>query len=1471
MDDDMYLEQELPSGFLTGIKFNVLTKGDLEKYSVIAIDAVNEVTDPKLGVPNPSSQCSTCSATDIKNCDGHAGIINLPMDIFHPYFVTEIIQILNRICPGCKSIRQDLRVKGDGVSKTLRMKHCQPKGCKYCVAYSKEWYPTMRFKVASKDLSVKNTSEIIVEVNEKVPKKFGNKNLSEVLPTDYWDFICKDSQQEHSFLKPNRRALSPAQVYNLLKDVDLRFIEKFVLKPESLFLSCFPVTPNCHRVMETVHMFSNGHKLIFDERTKAYKRLVDFKGQANELGSRVLDCLNLRSENSSSKYPSSSTSGLKWVKEVVLGKRSDNAFRMIVVGDPKIKLTEIGIPRHISERLLISEYLNSWNWEKLNICCNLRLLEKGEFYVRRKGNLVRICRMNELQIGDTVYRSLDEGDLVLINRPPSIHQHSLIALSVKVLPINSVVSINPLCCSPFRGDFDGDCLHGYIPQSIDSRVELRELVALDKQLINGQNGRNLLSLSQDSLTAAHLVRENGVFLNRFQMQQLENFCPHQLQWPAFVKAPSLRTPVWTGKQLFSMLLPPCFDFSSPPNGVEIRKGELLTSLDGSSWLRDTDRNIYSSLVERYQGKALDFLFAAQEVLCEWLSMRGFSVSLSDMYLSPDSFSRKCMIDEVSCGLQEAEKTCHIKQLMVDSGLVYLLRSGEEHQNAKVLEVERMCHSDKKSSVLGQVLVDGFKEVFHDIQNLIYQYASKDNSMLAMVKAGSKGNLLKLVQQGVCLGLQRSPVLSLFRFPRKLSCAAWNRQKVLGLNQKSHYTPECAESNIPYSVIESSFLTGLNPLECFVHSVSNRNNCFSENADLPGTLTRKLMFYLRDLYIAYDGTVRNAYGNQLVQFSYGLPKETSILDNSTHEVVGENAYACDAISGQPVGSLSACSISEAAYSALDQPISSLEMSPLLNLKKVLECGPRKTAADQTISLFLSKKLRRWIYGFEYGAIEVKRHLERVLFSDVVSTVMIIFSPQTRSRTQFSPWVCHFHICEETAKRRRLDAQSIVDALKRICNSSGKEAKLDLPKLQISSKDCSAVYGQKENNGTFCITVAAEISKGSPIQLDTVRDLVIPFLLRTVIKGFVEFKNVDILWNDLLKDSKSHKVCSGELYLRVSMSEHCEGAKFWSVLQNACLQIMDLIDWERSHPDNIYDTFCAYGIDAAWIYFLTSLKSAISETGKTILPEHLLLVADSLSATGEFIGLSAKGLRRQRNQLSVSSPFMQACFSNPGACFIKAAKEGTVDGLQGTLDAVAWGKKPSIGTGGHFDILYSGKGHNLAKPEGIYDLLCSQSSSQRENIKTGVPNGQKNMSDKCGVQSLCAYGDSTLKGHKSLEFISSSVLRSFYTLNDIRKMSLLLKLKLHRYPINHCLSEADKSFLMTALYFHPHRKEKIGSGLQDIKVGYHSEYQNSRCFLLVRTDGTIEDFSYHKCVRGALEIISPQIANNYGSTLLKSGKS
>ncbi|KAF7828324.1 DNA-directed RNA polymerase IV subunit 1 isoform X1 [Senna tora] len=1442
MDDDLFHEQKVPSGMITGLKLDIVTETDREYISALQINAVGQVTCSDLGLPNPSCECSTCGSKDRKFCEGHFGVIKFPFPVLHPYFLSEIAEILNKICPGCKSIRQELWFKG-AHSKSGNK---SPKGCKYCAGSSTGLYPTMKFKVSSTDL-FRRTS-IIVEINERNLRR--KRNLGTLLPADYWDFIPGDAQQEESCLKSNRRVLSPAQVETLLSDVDPSFVEKFVSRSDLVALSSFLVTPNSHRVTDIMHASSNENRLIFDDRTRAYKKLVDFRGTANELTSRVLDCLRISKLNPD-KTPENSfaaiqqkknaensctSSGLRWMKDVVLGKRNDHSFRTVVVGDPNLELSQIGIPCQIAESLQVPEYVNRQNKEKLVSCCELLLLEKGHVRASRKGKSILLYKKEQLQIGDIIYRPLNDGDMVLINRPPSIHPHSLIALFVRVLPISSVVSINPLCCSPLRGDFDGDCVHGYIPQSVGTRVELNELVALDRQLINEQSGRNLLSLGQDSLTAAYLLMEDGVLLNIYQMQQLQMFCPHNLKMPAIVKAYSSNAMFWTGMQLFSMLLPPDFDYSYPSSGIFISNGEFISQSESSGWLRDSDCNIFQSLVQCYHEKSLGFLYVAQTVLCEWLSMTGFSVSLSDLYLSSDFYSRKNMMEEIFYGLKEAEYACNFKQLLVDHYRDFLSGNGEENGSSLAVEAEHLNYDRQISAALSQGSVDAFRQVYRDIQSLAFKYGSKDNTLLVMSKAGSKGNILKLVQHSLCLGLQHSLVRLSFRIPHQLSCVAWNCQKELDSIQLCYDTPESFQSYIPFAVVENSFLTGLNPLECFVHSVTSRDSSFSDNADLPGTLTRRLMFFMRDLYLAYDGTVRSSYGNQLIKFSYDTDEESSSNISCQEYTIG----------GQPVGALSACAISEAAYSALDQPISLLETSPLLNLKNVLECGSKKKSGDQTVSLFLSEKLNRQRYGFEYGALEIKDHLERLKFSDIVSTVMIIFTPQRCGQVKLSPWVCHFHVSKEIFRKRKLKVHSVIDSLSQRCESIRTGSEINLPSLQISCKTCSVADNDIED--THCITVTIVENPSKPIQLDAVRASLIPYILGTAIKGLPEIKKVDILWNDRSKVSKSKSGSSGELYVRVTVSCNCASGRFWGDLVNHCLPIMNLIDWTRSHPENIRNLCSAYGIDAGWKYFLHSLESAISDTGKSVLPKHLLLVANSLSASGEFVGLNSKGMARQRQHASVSSPFVQACFSNPGSCFIKAAKAGVNDDLRGSLDALAWGNCPSMGTGGQFDIIYSNKEHELAKPVDLYNLL--EASAHKLDEKA-----QNYSSEK--------WSDRYKKGGyalKELKIFRESI-RSKLSFNDILKLTDSSKCILKKYSIDQQLNEKDKSTILRALRFHPRSNEKVGTGAKDINVGQHPEHKDTRCFFVVRDDGTVEDFSYRKCILGALDMIAPARANQF----------
>jgi ribosomal protein L24E len=66
------------------------------------------------------------------------------------------------------------------------------------------------------------------------------------------------------------------------------------------------------------------------------------------------------------------------------------------------------------------------------------------------------------------------------------------------------------------------------------------------------------------------------------------------------------------------------------------------------------------------------------------------------------------------------------------------------------------------------------------------------------------------------------------------------------------------------------------------------------------------------------------------------------------------------------------------------------------------------------------------------------------------------------------------------------------------------------------------------------------------------------------------------------------------------------------------------------------------------------------------------------------------------------------------------------------------------------------------------------------------------------------------------------------------------------------------LEKVLRYHPFCTEKIGCGVHYIKVDHHDSHSKSRCFFVVRTDGTVCDFSYHKCIKGKANAKNPSLA-------------
>ncbi|GFQ06629.1 protein dcl chloroplastic [Phtheirospermum japonicum] len=75
------------------------------------------------------------------------------------------------------------------------------------------------------------------------------------------------------------------------------------------------------------------------------------------------------------------------------------------------------------------------------------------------------------------------------------------------------------------------------------------------------------------------------------------------------------------------------------------------------------------------------------------------------------------------------------------------------------------------------------------------------------------------------------------------------------------------------------------------------------------------------------------------------------------------------------------------------------------------------------------------------------------------------------------------------------------------------------------------------------------------------------------------------------------------------------------------------------------------------------------------------------------------------------------------------------------------------------------------------------------------------------------------------------------------------------------EHEKNILERLLAYHPESEKKIGCGVDYITIGYHPNFESSRCLFIVRKDGELVDFSFWKCIKGLIRKNYPLYADSF----------
>lgn len=306
------------------------------------------------------------------------------------------------------------------------------------------------------------------------------------------------------------------------------------------------------------------------------------------------------------------------IRSNLMGKRSNFTSRCVITGDDSLKLTEVGVPVSVSRTLTVPEKVTDYNKNALQ-----KLVDAGEFKYIVLGNGSRSSKQTLLETGVTVERFLRDGDVVILNRQPSLHKNSLMGHYVRILPY-STFRINVADTSPYNADFDGDEMNIHVPQTLAARCETEQIMGVKFNVISPQANAPVIGLIQDALLGVYLL-SSDVLLPHQAMQIAQ--CPTGC----------------TGREIISTVMPPSLTYER--GDVKIIEGRFL---EGKLTKRDVGKS-RGSLVQIIFNDfgpdvCVEFMFQLQSIAHRYLQVRGFTIGICDLVRSEEA--------DVACRLEK---------------------------------------------------------------------------------------------------------------------------------------------------------------------------------------------------------------------------------------------------------------------------------------------------------------------------------------------------------------------------------------------------------------------------------------------------------------------------------------------------------------------------------------------------------------------------------------------------------------------------------------------------------------------------------------------------------------------------------------------------------------------------------------------------------------------------------------------------
>ncbi len=819
------------------VKFGIISPDEIRRISVEKLtipDTYNEdgypidggLLDQRLGVIDPGLICKTCGGR-AKICPGHFGHVELIRPVVHSEFAKVIHILLQATCQKCHKLLLDEEHIAE-----LREK--------------------MRNVVVLGEPEENKGST--VEERDSLLKK-----LKSVKKCPY----CGTVQQRIKFETPTyfyigETRIKPDEIRDMLakiSDDDLQVlgIDPETSRPEWLVLNALLVPPVNVRPSITLESGERSeddltHKLV--DIMRINQRLEqNINAGAPQI---IIDDLWELLQYNVTTYFNNETSGIpparhrsgRALKTLaqrlkgkegrfrynLSGKRVNFSSRTVISVDPSIAVDEVGVPMPIASVLTVPFYVTEWNIEKAKV-----LLSRNEYptvlnVIAKDGKRKRVADTNreellkELSAGMVIERQLADGDMVLFNRQPSLHRISIMAHRVRVLP-GRTFRINVCTTNPYNADFDGDEMNLHVPQTLESQAEAKYLMEVENQVFSPRNGAAIISSMHDDFTGMFILTLGETAVNKKE-------AAYMLSRAGVYELPkAMKGGMYDGRAIFSMLLPKdlSLDLQTKSGRVNISSGRLVEG----QITKEAYNAILTSIAVKYGMTDLrKFIERAARAADAFVTLYGVTVGVKEY-----------MIDKAT----DTERGAMLKNTLANvAELIAKYKSGK---------LEPLVGYTMRQS-LEQMILFELNKAAKGAETLISKNVPKMNNALIIANVGGRGSVFNFVQMSMFLGQQAT--LGGTRIKRGYASG-----RVLPHLKARSVDP------VDHGFIESSFRTGLSPVDMYMHAIGSRisESYKSLLTARSGYLQRRLINALQDYYVYEDNSVRDVHGN-MIETIYG---------------------------------------------------------------------------------------------------------------------------------------------------------------------------------------------------------------------------------------------------------------------------------------------------------------------------------------------------------------------------------------------------------------------------------------------------------------------------------------------------------------------------------------------------------------------------------------------------------------------------